>query len=167
MAVFIKYLILALFLAVVFGRGYFPSGVLYWATFPFMFALVVLLWFVMFWVSSKRNEAVLGKKPDSDFFVGKVSANVNDDLLRGRLSFIEGKAVLVTRGKKGFERSWELKISDVQSVSFGKTAGLRKGFVLNTASGESIPFVCRKIYNDRTLLYRALGWDIHDEKKTS
>jgi hypothetical protein len=128
-----------------------------------MFILVALLWFAMFWVSRKRNAAVLGYEPDADFFVGKVSPNVRDDLQRGRMSFKDGKITLVSRKKGRFEKVWSADVSDIQSVGFGKVAGVRKGFTFHTENGD-VSFTCVKLFKNRDLLYKALGWEFEETK---
>jgi len=159
----LSFLILGLFIVVVFGRSYFPSAALYWSVYFLMFILVALLWFAMFWVSRKRNVKVLGFEPDADFFVGKVSPNVRDDLQRGRMSFKDGKITLVSRKKGKFEKVWSADVSDIQSVGFGKVAGVRKGFTFHTENGD-VSFTCVKLFKNRDLLYKALGWEFEETK---
>ena len=62
-----------------------------------MFVLVVLLWFVMFWISRRKNAQFIGKTPDSDFFVGKVSSDTREDLTRGRMSFTDSDIIFVAK----------------------------------------------------------------------
>ena len=158
-----KVIILLLFVVVVFGRGYFPSDALYWSVYLVMFALVALLWFAMFWVSEKRAAKVLGKNPDTTFFVGKVGPDVRDDLQRGRMCFADGRIDLVARTPGGsFSSVWSADIADIKSVGFGKVAGVRKGFTFHSDAG-SVSFTNVKIFKDRSQLYRALGWDIKEE----
>lgn len=159
----ISFLILALFIVVVFGRSYFPSAALYWSVYFVMFILVALLWFAMFWVSRRRNASVLGFEPDADFFVGKVPANVRDDLQRGRLSFRDGKVTLVGRKKGKYEKVWSVDTDDILSVGFGKVAGVRKGFTLHTENGD-VSFTSVKLFKNRDLLYKALGWEFEEAK---
>lgn len=158
-----KVLILLLFVVVVFGRGYFPSDALYWSVYLVMFALVALLWFAMFWVSLKRAARVLGKTPDTSFFVGKVGPDVRDDLQRGRMCFSDGRINLVSRNTDGtFSAVWSVDISDIKSVGFGKVAGVRKGFTVHTED-SSVSFTSVKLFKNRSLLYNALGWDMKEE----
>lgn len=157
----LSFLILGLFIVVVFGRSYFPSQALYWSVYFLMFILVALLWFTMFWVSKKRNAKILGYEPDADFYVGKVSPNVRDDLQRGRLSFKNGKITLVGKQKGHFGIIWSVDVEDVNSVGFGTVAGVRKGFTLHTEGGD-VPFTCVKVFKNRGLLYKALGWEFEE-----
>jgi len=159
----LKIIILLLFVVAVFGRGYFPSDALYWSVYFVMFALVTLLWFAMFWVSVKRAERVLGKAPDATFFVGKVAPDVRDDLQRGRMCFADGRVVLVGRRPDGsYGELWSVAVEDINSVGFGTVAGVRKGFTVHAESGD-VSFTNLKIFKNRNLLYRALGWDIREE----
>lgn len=161
----LKIIILLLFVVAVFGRGYFPSDALYWSVYFVMFAMVTLLWFAMFWVSEKRAQQVLGKVPDATFFVGKVAPDVRDDLQRGRMCFADGRAVLVGRGQDGsFGELWSVAVSDIKSVGFGTVAGVRKGFTVHTDNG-SVSFTNLKIFKNRDLLYKALGWNIEQPLK--
>ncbi|MCR4676812.1 MAG: hypothetical protein K5634_06250 [Sphaerochaetaceae bacterium] len=155
----IKGLIILLFALVIFGRGYFPNDALYWGTYLFMFVLVFLLWFASYWVSKKKAEEILGKKPDFDIFVGKVASDVNADLQRGRLCFCDGKITLIAKTKGKYSKAWEMPISEVESVGFGTVVGWRKGFNLHTKEG-TIGFTSVKIKNHKQELYKALGWKV-------
>ena len=161
----LKIIILLLFVVAVFGRGYFPSDALYWSVYFVMFALVTLLWFAMFWVSAKRAEKVLGKAPDTTFFVGKVAPDVREDLTRGRMCFADGRAVLVGRRPDGsFGEIWSVAVEDINSVGFGTVAGVRKGFTIHGKNGD-VSFTSLKIFKNRDLLYKALGWDMSEKEK--
>ena len=90
MKTIVRILILAEFAAIVFiPSAYLPR----WALIPMfasMVGLVVLYWFAMFWVSRKDVIRVLGKEPEHDFYVGKLPADPNADLTRGRLCVTGG-----------------------------------------------------------------------------
>ena len=158
----LKFLILALFLVVIFGRSLFPSDFLYWSVYFLMFILTALLWFSMFWVSRRRNAAVLGYEPNAHFFVGKVAPDVREDLQRGRLSFKDGRITLVGKQKGRYCIIWTADIKSVRSVGFSKVAGVRKGFILHTDDGD-VPFTSSKLFKNRQLLFDALGWDVKKE----
>lgn len=161
MDIIIKFLILALFLIVIFGRSLFPSEILYWSVYFVMFILVALLWFAMFWVTRKRNSSVLGYEPDADFYVGKVAPDVREDLQRGRLSFKDGRITLVGKKKGQYSVIWSCGVDDIESVGFSKVAGVRKGFTFHTADGD-VPFTSSRLFKNRQLLFKALGWNIEE-----
>lgn len=161
----IRLLILAEFAAIVFiPASYLPR----WALIP-MFAsmagLVVLYWFAMFWVSRKDVEKVLGKAPDHEFYVGKIPADTNADLTRGRLCFTDGKMVLMQRTEDKVHRdtpcreAWSRDIPEVTSLGFGKVLPARTGFILYFGDDE-VRFTCAGAAKDRSMVYTALGWPV-------
>ncbi|MCR5761034.1 MAG: hypothetical protein K6F82_03430 [Sphaerochaetaceae bacterium] len=157
----IKTLILVLFAVVIFARQYFPSDALYWGTYCFMFVLVVLLWTTSYWVSKKKAASIMGRKGDFDIFCGKVLPDVNADLQRGRLVFMDGEVTLITKTKGKYSKAWSMKIEDITSVGFGTVVGWRKGFSLH-AGEETVSFTSVAINKHRKELYNALGWNIKE-----
>ena len=135
-----------------------------------MAGLVVLYWFAMFWVSRKDVIKVLGAEPDHDFYVGKLPADPNADLTRGRLCFKDGKISLMQRTEDKIRRQtpcmevWAKDISEITSVGFGKVLPARKGFILYFGNDE-VNFTCAKAAKDRSMIYEALGWPVPEGNK--
>ena len=170
MKTIVRILILAEFAAIVFiPSAYLPR----WALIPMfvsMAGLVVLYWFAMFWVSRKDVIKVLGAEPDHDFYVGKLPADPNADLTRGRLCFKDGKISLMQRTEDKIRRQtpcrevWSKDISEITSVGFGKVLPARKGFILYFGDDE-VNFTCAKAAKDRSMIYEALGWPVPEGNK--
>lgn len=167
MKTIVRILILAEFAAIIFIPGIYMSKLTLIPMFLSMFALVVLYWFAMFWVSRKDAVKVLEKEPGSDFYVGKLPADPSADLARGRLCFLDGKIVLLQRTEDKIHRQtpcreiWAIDISAITSVGFGKVLPARKGFILYMGEDE-VRFTCSKVAKQRDLLYNALGWKTPD-----
>jgi hypothetical protein len=161
----VRILILAEFAAIVFiPSAYLPR----WALIPMfasMVGLVVLYWFAMFWVSRKDVIRVLGKEPEHDFYVGKLPADPNADLTRGRLCVTGGRLVLMQRTDEKEHRqtpcreAWSRDIDEVTSIGFGKVLPARKGFILYFGEDE-VRFTCSRAAKDRAMIYNALGWPV-------
>lgn len=168
MKTIVRILILAEFAAIIFIPGVYMSKLTLIPMFLSMFALVVLYWFAMFWVSRKDVAKVLEEDPGSDFFVGKLPADPSADLARGRLCFLNGKIVLLQRTEDRIHRRtpcreiWSIDTSAITSVGFGKVLPARKGFILYMGDDE-IRFTCSKVAKHRDLLYDALGWKTPDQ----
>ena len=169
MKIIVRVLILLEFAAIVFVPGIYLSRPLLLLMFLSMALLVVMYWFVMFWVSRKDAEKVLGHSSENDLFVGKLPVDPSADLSRGRLCRDGNRLVLLKRTdgqdrKQGpCKEIWSTGIDDITSVGFGKVLPARKGFILYLGD-EDIKFTCSKVVKDKTLLYRLLGWDIPEYK---
>lgn len=163
MIILIRFLLVALFGVVIFCRPYFPNDFLYWLTYLLVFLLVLAYWFVSFWVSGKKASSVIGKETDFDIFVGKVPPNETDDLERGRFCRVDDRLVLVGKPEGKYKIIVDRGVSEVASVGFGYVAGKRKGFTLYYKDGRSDSFTNVKIFNDRKIIYDALGWEIEEK----
>ena len=97
--------------------------------------------------------------------MGKLPADTNADLTRGRLCFTDGKIILLQRTEGKIRRqspckeAWSKKISEITSVGFGKVLPARKGFILYFGDDE-VSFTCAKAAKDRAMIYTALGWPV-------
>ena len=168
MKTIVRILILAEFAAIVFiPSAYLPR----WALIPMfasMVGLVVLYWFAMFWVSRKDVIRVLGKEPEHDFYVGKLPADPNADLTRGRLCVTDGRLILMQRTDDREHRqtpckeAWTRNVDEVTSIGFGKVLPARKGFILYFDEDE-VRFTCSRAANDRAMIYNALGWPVPED----
>lgn len=156
-ATVIKFLLILIFACIIFVPQLFTSRLLYWSAYFVMFVLIPMLWAAMYWVSRKKSAKILGTEPDNSFFAGKVSPDVNEDLTRGRLCFLNGKISLVGKQANKVSVLWSCNISDVKAVAFGKVAGARRGFTLQTGNGD-ISFTSGKVFKNRQVLYQALNW---------
>lgn len=159
MDVILKILVFALLLIFIFCGAYFTNKAVYWSLYGIAFVLLVLLWITMFWVSKKRAQKILGQEFDFDIFCGKVPNNVTMDLTRGRFCVCKDKIYLVSKVNGKYKIDWEKPINEITSVSFGKVAGVRKGFSVHYGD-YSTDFVCDRIKKHKTELFKALGWEI-------
>ena len=163
MKTIVSILMLLEFAAIIFVPGIYLSRPILALMFLSMAALVVLYWFVMFWVSRKDAEKLLGHEVENDFFVGKIPADPSADLTRGRLARQGDKLVLLKRTDGAARKThhcevvWSIGIDDISSVGFGKVLPARKGFILYLEDDE-VRFACAKVAKDKSLLYRAIGW---------
>lgn len=156
MSAILKVCLLAIFGFIAFGRSLFSVQWLYWSMYVLMFALIPLLWRSMYWVSKKKAKDVLkGMEIDHDFFVMKVSENIQDNLQAGRLCFSENEVRLVSKSGCKFEVVWQADKNKIKSVGFGTVAGIRKGFILYF-EGAEVSFVSAKLFKQRDGLYSAL-----------
>ncbi len=164
MKILVRILIILDFAAVVFIPSQYLPRLALIPMFLGMFALVVLYWFAMFWVSKKDVLKYLGKEPDFDIYVGRLPADPSADLIRGRLCVVDGSLVLLQRTDDRQRRTnpckevWSMKIDDVSSVGFGKVLPARKGFILYNGDDET-KFTYAKAVKDKSIIYRMLGWD--------
>lgn len=136
MATFLKCLLLCLFAIVVFARDFFPSQILYWATYVVMFATVGLWWYAAYWISVKKAQQFLKKTFDSSFFVGMVAEDVNDDLIRGRFCIIGSELMLLIRDGKSYKIAWTENLANIKCTDTGTVVGWRKGFSIYTDDGK-------------------------------
>lgn len=163
-----RILILANFAAIVFIPSVYLNRLLMIPMFLVMAGLVAFYWVAMFWVSKKDVQKVLGFEPEHDFYVGKLPADPNADLLRGRMCVKDGKLILMQRTEDKIHRktpcreAWSVDISEITSLGFGKVLPARKGFVLYMGDDE-VRFTCSKATKDRALIYNALGWEMPKE----
>lgn len=164
MIILIRFLLVALFAVVIFCRSYFPNDALYWCTYFLMFVLVAAFWYVSFWVSEKKAEKVLGKKPGLNLYCGKVSEKETDDLSRGRLCSVDGNLVLVGKVNNKYEQIFSVAIKDITSVGFGFVAGKRKGFTLYVGK-KGVSFTSVKACKDKNIIYDMLGWKFEDKEE--
>lgn len=167
-----RILILLDFAAIVFIPSIYMNRLTMIPLFLTMVGLVALYWYAMFWVGKKDVLKVLGKQPEFDIFVGKIPADPNADLLRGRMCIMDGRLVIMQRTddkvhhKTPCKEAWSLDICAITSVGFGKVLPARKGFILYMGDDE-VSFTCSKIAKDHSILYRALGWNMEESKTSS
>lgn len=158
MDILIKIVFFIIFAAAIFGRSYIESSVLYWSLYVIMGILLGCLWWVMFWVSKKKVVEVLGKQPEFEIFAGRIPLDVRADLDRGRFCISDGKFILVQKKNGKFQKTWELPVSEVKSIGFGRVGGsYRYGFILHTEDGKT-EFTCGKIKKEKDNLFKTLGW---------
>lgn len=158
MSIVTKIIFFLIFAVVIFGRSYFSSAVLYWSLYGFMGVLLVLLWFMLYWVSHKKAVKILGKEPDYDVFAGKIPLEVTSDLDRGRVCVVDGKIVLIQKKKRKFEIVWEIPVKDIDSIGFGKVGGsYRYGFIIHNKDDKT-EFTCSKMKKEKDTLFKAIGW---------
>ncbi len=166
MKTIVRILILLEFAAIIFVPGIYLSRPLLVLMFLSMALLVVLYWFAMFWVSRRDAESVLGHGIENDFFAGKLPADTTADLTRGRMCRHGDKLVLMKRtdGKARKEHhcevAWSIDIDAIKSVGFGKILPARRGFILYLTGDDEIRFTSRRVAKDKSLLYRAIGWNV-------
>lgn len=139
-------------------------------SFAFSMGLVYLYWHLSYWVSDKAALEALaasGHQTEGKVrtrFVGKVSANMAEDLERGRLVFTETEIVLVQRNlkkKRGeplYQTTWSLEKEKVESLGFGKVASSRRGFILYL-DGDEVKFASSRLCRHREELFDAMGWE--------
>lgn len=143
MATFLKFLLVALFALVIFAKEVFPSQILYWCTYVVMFALIPLWWLAAFYVSEKKAKTLVKGKIKASFQVGMVTANVGDDLARGRLCITAKDIILVGKDGSKYKVIWKESKENITYTSTGKVAGVRNGFTLCTKNEET-SFVSKK-----------------------
>lgn len=164
MIILVRFLLAAIFAAVIFLRPYFPNDLLYWSMYVVLFALVYAFWHLSFFVSRKKASGFLGKEPECDIFCGKVPLNEMEDLQRGRLCATEGKLILVGKDQKGkLCKTEEILISDITSVGFGYVVGRRKGFTVHCGK-KSVSFTSAKAAKNKAIIYKMLGWEEVESK---
>ncbi len=169
MKTIVRILIILVFAAVVFTPANYLPRLALIPMFLLMFALVILYWFTMFWVSKKDVLKVLGKEPEMDIYVGRIPADTTADLVRGRLCAIDGRLALMQRTEDKVRRQtpckevWSMNIEDVSSVGFGKVLPARKGFVLYKGE-ESFKFTYAKAAKDKGIIYKMLGWEMPEQE---
>ena len=165
MKTIVRILMLLEFAAIIFVPGIYLSRPLLLLMFLSMALLVVLYWFVMFWVSRRDAESVLGHAIENDFFAGKIPADTTADLSRGRMCRDGNRLVLLKRTDGNARKDhkceivWSVDTDDIKSVGFGKVLPARTGFILYLEDDE-IKFTSRKVAKNKNLLYKAIGWNI-------
>ena len=164
-----RILILLDFAAIVFIPSVYMNRLTMIPMFLVMIALVGFYWAAMFWVGKKDVRKVLETEPGLDIFVGKIPADPNADLLRGRLCVIDGRLALMQRTedkihhKTPCKEAWSLDIDQITSVGFGKVLPARKGFILYMGDDE-VKFTSASIAKDHNILYKALGWNVENKQ---
>lgn len=159
----LRILMLALFAIVVFFREKFPNDTVYWLTYVFMLFLVYIYWLAAFWVSKRKAVKMIGKEPDYAIFCGKVPQKVEDDLERGQLCIYDGKMTLVHNNGGKYSLLLEIPVKEITKIGFGVVVGKRKGFTVYYSDNKEVSFACSKIFKQKDMLYKAIGWDLNKE----
>lgn len=139
MASLLKLLLVALFALVVFAKDFFPSAALYWSTYVIMFAIIPLWWVAAYYVSEKKAQTYTKEKIRKSLMGAMVSADVNDDLMRGRICITENCFMVVSKEKVIFTE----RLENITATSKGKVAGARRGITIYTKE-DVTSFTCGK-----------------------